>query len=94
MSLIKSGKTSGNFPAFPSFSGWVDNFFRDDDGFFNEWRNRFAGEMTVPAVNVSQTEKAYNLELAAPGMKKEDFNISVDNGVLTISSETKSEKED
>ena len=34
---------------------------------------------TAPAINVKETEKDYTVELAAPGMKKEDFNINIDN---------------
>ena len=49
---------------------------------------------TVPAVNIKETEKDFTIELAAPGKKKEDFNIEVNENVLTISSEIKSEKED
>ncbi len=48
--------------------------------------------LSVPAVNIRKTETGYDIEVAAPGMKKEDFNISLDNNVLTISSEKKSEQ--
>lgn len=47
----------------------------------------------VPAVNIKDNEKEFELELMVPGRKKEDFNIEVDNDVLTISSEKKSEDE-
>ena len=46
---------------------------------------------TVPAVNIVETDENYKLELAAPGMKKEDFKISIDNDILTISTERKTE---
>jgi HSP20 family protein len=46
----------------------------------------------VPAVNVKDNERNFELELAVPGRKKEDFNIEVDNDVLTISFEVKSEE--
>ncbi|MDG1572352.1 Hsp20/alpha crystallin family protein [Robiginitalea sp. M366] len=42
---------------------------------------------TLPAVNIRESETEYELELAVPGMKKEDFNIEVDDNVLTISME-------
>lgn len=48
---------------------------------------------SVPAVNIKENEKGFELELAVPGRKKEDFNIEVDNNVLTISAEVKTEKE-
>jgi HSP20 family protein len=75
---------------FPNLSFPVDNFFADDDGFFRTWQeNRM-----MPAVNVKETDKMYNLEVAAPGMKKDDFKIELDKGVLTISSENNFENEE
>jgi HSP20 family protein len=48
----------------------------------------------LPAVNVKETDKSYDIEVAVPGMKKEDFNIAVENKVLTISADIKEEKEE
>jgi HSP20 family protein len=48
----------------------------------------------LPAVNVKETDKSYDIEVAVPGMKKEDFNIAVENKVLTISADLKEEKEE
>ena len=47
-------------------------------------------KQNVPAANVKETESDYVLELAIPGRKKEDFNVEIDNDILTISSEVKS----
>ncbi len=47
----------------------------------------------TPAVNIKENEGNFELELAIPGFKKEDFNIELDNDVLTISSEVKKESE-
>ena len=50
---------------------------------------------TAPAINVKETDKAYTVEVAAPGLKKEDFEISIDNdGNLHIKMESKGEKKD
>ena len=50
---------------------------------------------TAPAINVKETEHEYTVELAAPGMKKDDFNINIDNdGNLHIKMEQKNEKKD
>lgn len=47
---------------------------------------------TSPAINVMENEKGYEVELAAPGAKKEDFNVELtDEGNLRIKLETKSE---
>lgn len=47
-----------------------------------------------PAVNVVESENGYRLEFAVPGLKKEDFKISVDGDTLTVSAEKKSETEE
>jgi len=48
---------------------------------------------STPAVNVKENDNEFILEVAAPGMKKEDFKLELDNNVLSISSEKKEEKE-
>jgi HSP20 family protein len=75
-------------PAF--MPNWIDNFFRDDDFFANNWQR----ELSIPAVNVKETDAAFELEVAAPGMKKDDFKIEIKDGNLVISAETKEEKEE
>lgn len=49
-------------------------------------------QKTVPQVNIKENEQAFELELVAPGQKKEDFNIEIENDLLTISTEAKTEK--
>ncbi|MBM1106418.1 Hsp20/alpha crystallin family protein [Aurantibacter crassamenti] len=49
--------------------------------------------VNLPAVNIKENEKDYELELSVPGRKKEDFNIEVDNKVLTVSSDVNTEKD-
>jgi HSP20 family protein len=48
----------------------------------------------LPAVNVSEDEKGYEIEVAAPGFKKDDIKINVEDDVLTISAEVKQESKD
>jgi HSP20 family protein len=78
-----------NFMMTPStFSGMMDNMLSNkwDRMFFDDnWSN-----VTAP-VNIKETDKAYQLEVIAPGLKKEDFNIGVEKDVLTISYEKKEE---
>ncbi|MEI6948572.1 Hsp20/alpha crystallin family protein [Paraflavisolibacter sp. H34] len=63
------------------------------DDFFKPWSEwftnggRLARMLTVPSVNITESEKDYKLSLAAPGLKKEDLRIDVDGNVLTISAE-------
>ncbi len=50
---------------------------------------------TAPAINVKESDKAYIVELAAPGMKKEDFNVHInDEGNLVVKMESKNEKKE
>lgn len=53
-------------------------------------------EMTIPAVNIKEKTKSFEIELAAPGFKKEDLKVTLEDGVLTIASEKerKTEKEE
>jgi len=46
---------------------------------------------TIPAVNIIDSDDSFRLEMAAPGLNKEDFKISLDNDVMTISTEKKAE---
>lgn len=68
------------------------------DDFFKPWNEWFSDRKglvnTVPAVNVTETDGKYQVMLAAPGLKKEDFHIDVDGNLVTISAETKTEKEE
>jgi HSP20 family protein len=48
----------------------------------------------VPAVNIAETENEFHIELAAPGLTKEDFKISLDKDVLSVSVEKKTEATD
>lgn len=51
-------------------------------------------DYTAPAVNIKESEKGFEIEVAAPGLNKDDFSISLDKGLLTVSSETKKENND
>lgn len=48
---------------------------------------------TLPAVNVKETEQDFQLELAAPGLRKEDFKVEINEGTLSVSAERKVEEE-
>ncbi|WP_276501922.1 Hsp20/alpha crystallin family protein [Terrimonas pollutisoli] len=65
-------------------------FFNVDNFFDNNWLSKW--ERDFPAVNISESETAYSVEVVAPGFKKEDFKLKVDDDILTISAEAKSEK--
>ncbi|MDX1446704.1 Hsp20/alpha crystallin family protein [Lishizhenia sp.] len=64
--------------------------------FFDEsWmKNRFSNASWSTAVNVVDNEENYEIEVAAPGLKKDEFSVSCENGVLNISGQTKKEDEE
>jgi HSP20 family protein len=70
---------------------WFDDFFGKD--FFDLNPVRSFGK-TVPAVNVKETDTDFKIEVAAPGLNKDDIKVELENGVLTISAENKTEKEE
>lgn len=74
--------------------GWLDNDF---DQFFNGFLAPEAyvadGHDLVPAVDVSETDDAYLVRAEMPGVRKEDIDITLEDGVLTLSAERKSESE-
>ena len=70
---------------------WLPSIF--NDFFDNEWMEK--ANATAPAINVSESENEYKVEVAAPGMTKEDFNIRIDEeNNLVISMEKKSESKE
>jgi len=88
-------KRSGLFPTLANNS--VHNFFDDfitRDLFDWSDKNFAALGSNLPSVNLKETDNSIEVELAAPGMKREDFSVEVDNDVLMISSQKQEEKED
>lgn len=68
-----------------------DEMFKPD--FFGGTTNLNRIGTSVPAVNIQEDEDSFRVELAAPGKSKEDFDIELNNEVLTISSENRKENE-
>ena len=75
--------------AFQDFDLLFNDFF--DDSWFN---GLTLTKTTTPSTNIKETEKSFEMEVAAPGMNKEDFKAEIENGYLIISCETKKETED
>ena len=72
-------------------NNWIPTVF--NDLFNTEFLPK--ASCTAPAINVKESDKAYTVELAAPGLKKEDFNVHInDEGNLVIKMESKQEKKD
>ncbi|MFD2516790.1 Hsp20/alpha crystallin family protein [Salinimicrobium flavum] len=84
MSLIKRNEAN-----------WLPSVF--DDMFKTDWlggtTNVNSIGTSIPAVNIQESDDNFMVAVAAPGMTREDFQIELDNDVLTISSEQKKEEE-
>lgn len=72
-------KLTRNYPSL------LDHFFENDYSSLPA-RSTFA-KPTMPSVNIKNGQDAFEIDVAAPGMKKEDFKIELEHDVLTISSE-------
>lgn len=72
-------------------NGWLPEVFND---FFDTNRMARTGA-TAPAINVRESDSQYTVELAAPGLKKEDFDVNINaDGDLTIKMERHQDKEE
>ncbi len=87
MKLTRRNSLLNSFPAL------FDDFYNRDN--FN-WAlsNSSETNTTIPAVNIKETPDSYEVEVAAPGLKKEDFKVHLTGNQLTISSEKTSEHEE
>ncbi|MEP3836414.1 MAG: Hsp20/alpha crystallin family protein [Algibacter sp.] len=86
-SLVNSNSNQN----FPTLSNWLDDFFNRD--LPSVFTSNFNTGITLPKVNIKETADAFMVEMAVPGLKKSDFHIDIDNQALSISTETKEEKE-
>ena len=87
MSLVRYNPATNGFVPV-RFSSLIDKFFSDSVTRWGGSANDF-----VPTVDVWETEKGYDLHVAVPGMKKEDFKIELNDNYLTVSGERKLQRE-
>jgi len=87
MTLVKFANGNKNNALNPLFTDVFDSILND---------KYFGGSSLskTPAVNIAETENSFQIELAAPGLKKEDFKISLEKNVLSVSAEKKTENVD
>lgn len=86
MSIVRRSSSGSMLPRY-----W-DRFFNDD---VFGWGSNFLGEgQSLPAVNIKETDDSFHVEMAAPGLKKSDFKISLDGTALSISAEKQSEQKE
>lgn len=85
MTLVKFN----NRPAINNFDNLFNDFF---NGFPNTWTKELAtGAVSVPKANIHETKDAFHVELNVPGRNKEDFKVTVEDGLLSVSYESKEE---
>ena len=85
-------KRNSLLPLIPT-TNLIDDLFSRD---IFDWTHRNFSSIgsNLPSVNLKETDNKLQVELAAPGMKKEDFKVEIDNNMLLISSEKQEEKEE
>lgn len=87
--MLSIRKNENNSQAFPSL---LDDIFGRE--LFNWENNNFsATSTTLPSVNIKESDDKFEVELAAPGMDKNDFKVTLNDSLLTISSSKNDEKE-
>lgn len=86
MSIVRYSTANEFVPT--SFSNLIDRFFNDSLA-----RSGGSSYSFVPKVDIIETDKAYEISVAVPGLSKEDFKIDLNDNFLTISGERKFSKE-
>ncbi len=86
MTLVRYNPALRNFSS-RSFNSLLDKFFQDT------FETNGNGSGFTPAVDVAESDKAFELEFAVPGFNKENFTIDFNDGQLTVSGERKAESE-
>jgi len=85
MTLVKFANGQKNYAVNPFLNDVFGSIINDT--FLND-----RSVSHTPAVNIAETENEFHIELAAPGLKKEDFKINLDKNTLSVSTEKKDEK--
>ena len=85
---LANKNTGSNFPSL----SWFDDFTLND--FPSLFSSNFNTGISLPKVNIKEVADAFIVEMAVPGMKKSDFDINLDNQILSISAEVKEEHKD
>lgn len=92
---VKNGSESNSglgLRRLPTISSWLDEMFNNSFG--GEFMSNFNTGITLPAVNVQDKADEYVVQMAVPGLKKSDFDINLDNDLLSISAEIESESKE
>jgi len=91
MTLIKWKNNANAVDRFPFMPSTLNDFFSD---YLNDDVLQKDFFKSIPSVNIMESPADFKIELAVPGINKNDFKIEVDKGILTISAEKKEEVND
>ena len=94
--IIKRNNGNSNMPT-RSVTGWIDQLMQDNlNRFFTDdfWNLGGNAQRTGAPVNLRETDKTYEMEVIAPGLRKEDFKLQVSNDLLTVSFEPQPDQSD
>ena len=89
---MKLAKKTNGRQVRPLFRNLFDDFWGTDQFFEGEWLP--TPRFQTPAVNIKDNEKGFEIEVAAPGLNKDDFDVTIENGILCITSEKEERKEE
>ena len=89
MSLIKFNNRRRLFPSWTNEG--LKSFLSSDDFFNNDF---FEEDSLMPAMNVKEHEDDFEIEFAAPGFDKKDFEVTIEDNILNVSGEKKHEAEE
>lgn len=89
MSLIKFNNRNRLFPSWNNDS--LKNFLSSDEFFNNDF---FEENSLMPAMNVKEHDKDFEIEFAAPGFSKNDFEVTIEDNILNVCGEKKHEEEE
>lgn len=85
-------KSNSNGPIFPMWSSWIDELFNKE--LPPVFTSNFNTGITLPKVNIKETKDSYYVEMAVPGLKKSDFTVDLDNKILSITADSKTENQE
>ena len=88
MTTIIKNNGNGRNLIFPQFPSLFDDFLTKD------FINHAPKADSIPAVNIKESDTSFSIELAAPGMDKNNFKIELKNNILTVSSQTEKKTEE
>jgi HSP20 family protein len=89
MSLIKFNNRNRLFPSWNNDS--LKSFLSSDDFFNNDFLEE---DSLMPAMNVKEHDDDFEIEFAAPGFSKKDFEVTIDDNILNVCGEKKTEVEE